>query len=98
MSYCGLTSALRESAGKQKWGPISKQRNRRLQCAFIEVAKIAPLGNEKLQQIHRKALEKGVHKNLATLAVALKLVAYPLAADRVFFRSAPRCRLENAFF
>jgi transposase len=81
----GLTSALRESAAKQKRGPISKQRNRRLPCAFIEVAKIAPLCNEKLQEIHRKALEKGVHKNRATLAVARKQVAYLLAADCAFF-------------
>jgi transposase len=85
MSYCGLTSALRESAGKQKRGPISKQRNRHLQCLLIEAAKIAPLYNEKLQETHRKATEKGVHKNRATLAVARKLVAYLLAADRAFF-------------
>ena len=86
MSYCGLTSAFRESAGKQKRGPISKQRNRHLQCALIEVAKIAPLNNEKLQETHRKAMEKGNHKNRATLAVARKLVAYLLAADRAFFQ------------
>ena len=85
MSYCGLTSALRESAGKQKRGPISKQRNRHLQCLLIEAAKIAPLYNEKLQETHRKAMEKGVHKNRATLAGARKLVAYLLAADRAFF-------------
>ena len=85
MSYCGLTSALRESAGKQKRGPISKQRNRHLQCLLIEAAKIAPLYNEKLRETHRKATEKGVHKNRATLAVARKLVAYLLAADRAFF-------------
>jgi len=85
MSYCGLTSALRESAGKQKRGPISKQRNRHLQCVLIEAAKIAPLYNEKLRETHRQAMEKGVHKNRATLAVARKLVAYLLAADRAFF-------------
>jgi transposase len=85
MSYCGLTSALRESAGKQKRGPISKQRNRHLQCVLIEAAKIAPLYNETLRETHRKAMEKGVHKNRATLAVARKLVAYLLAADRAFF-------------
>jgi len=84
-SYGGLTSALRESAGKQKRGPISKQRNRHLQCVLIEAAKIAPLYNEKLRETHRKAMEKGVHKNRATLAVARKLVAYLWAADRAFF-------------
>lgn len=88
MSYCGLTSAFRESAGKQKRGPISKQRNRHLQCALIEVAKIAPLNNEKLRETHRKAMERGVHKNRATLAVARKLVAYLLAADRAFLQQS----------
>jgi transposase len=85
MSYCGLTSALRESAGQQKRAPISKQRNRHLQCVLIEAAKIGPLHNEKLKEIYRKACEKGAHRNRATLVVARKLVAYLLAADRAFF-------------
>jgi transposase len=84
MSYCGLTSALRESAGQQKRGPLSKQRNRHLQSVLIEAAKIAPMLNEKLKEAHRKAKEKGGHSNRATLAVARKLVAYLLAADRAF--------------
>jgi transposase len=85
MSYCGLTSALRESAGHAKRGPISKQRNRHLQTVLIEAAKMAPMLNEKLREVHRKATDKGGHKNRATLAVARKLVAYLLAADRAFF-------------
>jgi len=84
MSYCGLTSALRESAGQQKRGPLSKQRNRHLQSALIEAAKIAPMVNETLREVHRKAKDKGGHANRATLAVARKLVAYLLAADRAF--------------
>jgi len=84
MSYCGLTSALRESAGQQKRGPLSKQRNRHLQSALIEAGKIAPLVNEKLREVHRKAKDKGGHANRATLAVARKLVAFLLAADRAF--------------
>jgi len=84
MSYCGLTSALRESAGQQKRGPLSKQRNRHLQSVLIEAAKIAPMLNEQLKEVHRKAQEKGGHRNRATLAVARKLVAYLLAADRAF--------------
>ena len=76
---------MRESAGKQKRGPISKQRNRHLQCVLIEAAKIGPLHNEKLKEIYRKACEKGAHRNRATLVVARKLVAYLLAADRAFF-------------
>jgi transposase len=87
MSYCGMTSALRESAGQQKRGPLSKQRNRHLQCVLIEAAKIAPMLNTNLKEVYRKALAKGGHKNRATLAVARKLVAYLLAADRAFFAS-----------
>ena len=84
MSYCGLTSALRESAGQQKRGPLSKQRNRHLQSVLIEAAKMAPMLNEKLKEVYTKAKEKGGHRNRATLAVARKLVAYLLAADRAF--------------
>lgn len=83
-SYCGFTSALRESAGQQKRGPLSKQRNRHLQTVLIEAAKIAPLYNEQLREVQRKAVERGAHPNRATLAVARKLVAYLLAADRAF--------------
>jgi transposase len=83
-SYCGLTSAFRESAGQQKRGPLSKQRNAHLQSVLIEAAKIAPMLNEKLKEVHRKAKEKGGHSNRATLEVARKLVAYLLAADRAF--------------
>ena len=85
MSYCGLTSALKESAGKQQRGPISKQRNAHLQSVLIETAKLAPMYNEKLKEVYRKELEKGGHRNRATLAVARKLVSYLLAADRAFF-------------
>lgn len=85
MSYCGLTSALRESAGKQQRGPISKQRNAHLQSVLIETAKLAPMYNEKLKEVYRRELEKGGHRNRATLAVARKLVSYLLAADRAFF-------------
>ena len=87
VSYCGLSSALRESAGQQKRGPLSKQRNRHLQSALIEAAKLAPMVNEKLRQVQQKAMEKGGHRNRATLAVARKLVAYLLAADRAWLAS-----------
>ena len=40
--------------------------------------------NEKLKEVYTKAKEKGGHRNRATLAVARKLVAYLLAADRAF--------------
>jgi transposase len=84
LSYCGLTSALRESAGKEKRGPISKQRNAHLQPVLIETAKLAPQFNETLKAVKEKELTKG-HANRATLAVARKLVAYLLAVDRAHF-------------
>jgi transposase len=81
ISYCGLCSAQRESAGKQQRGPISKKRNKHLQTMLIEAAKLAPHWNEHLAIVHNRELKKG-NKNRATLAVARKLVAYMLAVDR----------------
>jgi transposase len=83
VSYCGLASALRESAGQQKRGTLSKQRNRHLQTVLIEASKIAVMYHPQLHQIYEQARQKG-HANRATLAVARKLVAYLLAADRAF--------------
>ena len=84
-SYAGLTSAFRESAGKQQRGPISKQRNARLQSAIIEAAKLAPTHSEKLKSVYQKHRTAGADDNIASLEVARKLVAYLLAADRAFF-------------
>jgi transposase len=72
VSYCGLASALRESAGQQKRGPLSK---------------IGVMYHQKLREVHDQAAQKG-HANRATLAVARKLVAYLLAADRAFFAAS----------
>src|SRR5579864_6732569 len=89
VSDCGLASALRESAGQQKRGPLSKQRNRHLRTVLIEAAKIGVMYHDKLREVHDQAAHQG-HQNRATLAVARKLVAYLLAADRAFFAaSAP---------
>jgi len=52
MSYCGLTAALKSSAGKQQRGPISKQRNHWLQSTLIEAAKLAPRWNPQLAALH----------------------------------------------
>ncbi len=80
-SYCGLTSAQKESAGQNKRGPISKQRNKHLQKMLIEAAKVGPHWNPQLKAVHERELQKG-NKNRATLAVARKLVAYMMAVDR----------------
>jgi transposase len=81
VSYCGLTSALVSSAGKEQRGPISKQRNAHLQTVLVEAAKLAPRWNPQLAAIHTRELERG-NRNRATLAVARKLVAYLLAVDK----------------
>jgi len=81
VSYCGLCSAQRESAGKEQRGPISKKRNKHLQTMLIETAKLAPHWNPDLALLHEKELAKG-NRNRATMAVARKLVAYMLAVER----------------
>jgi transposase len=81
VSYCGLTSALDSSAGKEHRGPISKQRNAHLQTALVEAAKLAPRWNPQLAAVHEREVQRG-DRNRATLAVARKLVAYLLAVDK----------------
>lgn len=81
ISYCGLCSAQKESAGKEQRGPISKKRNKHLQTMLIEAAKIAPIWNPQLAVVHERELKKG-NRNRATLAVARRLVAYMMAVDK----------------
>ncbi len=81
VSYCGLCSAQKESAGKEQRGPISKKRNKHIQTILIEAAKIAPIWNPQLAALREKELKKG-NRNRATLAVARKLVAYMLTVDK----------------
>ena len=80
-SYCGLTSAQRNSAGKEQRGPISRQRNKHLQTILIEAAKLAPRHNPQLAAVHERERPRG-NRNQATLAVARKLVAYLMAVDK----------------
>ena len=89
VSYCGLCSAQKESAGKIYRGPISKKRNKHLQTVLIEAAKLAPRWNPQLAEVHEREIAKG-HRNRATLAVARKLVAYMLAVDRKQQKFTPR--------
>jgi transposase len=81
VSYCGLCSAQKESGGKSKRGPISKQRNKHLQTVLVEAAKLAPRWNAQLAEVHEREVQKG-NRNRATLAVSRKLVAYMLAVDK----------------
>lgn len=95
VSYCGLCSAQRESAGKEQRGPISKKRNKHLQTVLIEAAKVAPLWNPQLAEVHERELKKG-NRNRATLAVARKMVAYMLAVDRRQADFVPRTERKSA--
>ena len=61
--------------------PLSKQRNKHIQRVLVEAAKLAPRRNPDLALVYENAKKKG-NANLATLAVARKLVAYMLAVDR----------------
>ena len=89
ISYCGLCSAQNSSAGKDKRGPISKQRNKHLQCILIEAAKLAPRYHESLARVRERELGRG-NRNRATLAVARKLVGYLMAVDKSHQDFEPR--------
>ncbi len=82
VSYAGLCSALRSSAGRVKRAPLSKQRNSNLQCVLIETSKIAPRWNPGLREVRERELARGAHANQATIAVARKLVAYLMSVDK----------------
>lgn len=88
ISYCGLCAAQRESAGVQKRGPLSKQRNVFLQTTLIEAAHMAITHNEKLRAIYDAECHRGGSKNRATLEVARRLVCWLLAIDRRYFAAA----------
>jgi len=95
VSYCGLCSAQKESAGKEIRGPISKKRNKHLQTVLVEAAKLAPQWNPQLAEIHERELKKG-NRNRATLAVARKLVAYLQAVDKTKKIFVPKEVLKEA--
>lgn len=95
VSYCGLCSAQKQSAGKNQRGPISKQRNKHLQSVLIEAAKLAPRWNPQLAEVHERETTRG-NRNRATLAVARKLVAYMLVVDKSGQPFIPKEELEKA--
>lgn len=89
VSYCGLCSAQKQSAGKDYRGPISKKRNKHLQRVLIEAAKLAPRWNPQLAEVYERERSRG-HCNRATLAVARKLVAYMLVVDKAQLPFMPK--------
>ena len=81
ISYCGLCGAEKSSGNTIQRTPLSKQRNKHLQCVLIEAAKMAPRNSPELALVYDREKQKG-NANRATLAVARKLVAYLVAVDR----------------
>jgi transposase len=81
ISYCGLCGEEKSSADRVMRTPLSKQRNKHIQRALVEAAKLAPRYSHELTLVREKELQKG-NANRATLAVARKMVAYLLAVDR----------------
>src|ERR1700737_4533040 len=61
--------------------PLSKQRNKHIQRALVEAAKLSPRQSHEMAVIYDQERQKG-NSNRATLAVARKMVAYLLAVDR----------------
>ena len=81
ISYCGLCGDEKSSAEKVLRTPLSKQRNKHIQRALVEAAKLAPRQDHQLALVYETEKQKG-NANRATLAVARKMVAYLLAVDR----------------
>lgn len=84
VSYCGLCAAEEESDGKRsrRRSQRSYRFNPSLRTTLIEAAKLAPRHNTQLAEVHARALERTKSDNLATIAVARKLVAWLLAIDK----------------
>jgi hypothetical protein len=82
ISYCGLCSGEKTSAGNSRRMPISKQRNRHLQTVLLEAADLAPRLNPELAVLYEREAAQS-NRNQAAIAVARKLAAYLLAIDSV---------------
>jgi transposase len=87
ISYCGRGDE-RSSADKIMRWTLSKQRNKHIQRALVEAAKLAPRQSHELAVIYDRERQRG-NGNRATLAVAWKMVAYLLAVDRQQRDSTP---------
>src|SRR5271165_712895 len=81
ISYCGLCSGEKTSAGNSRRMPISKQRNRHLQTVLLEAAHLAPRLNPELAVLYEREAARS-NRNQAAIAVARKLAAYLVAIDR----------------
>lgn len=93
LSYCGLTAALQESAGKAWRQPLSKKRHGRLQTVLIEAARLAVRYSEPLRALYERCKQRR-HAGAAAVAVARKLAAYLLAVDKSGQPFQPRPKPE----
>lgn len=83
ISYCGLCSGQNQSGDQEKRGPLSKQRNKRLQWVLIEAAKVAVhrVKDPKLVSIYQETAARK-NKNAATVAAARQMVKWLMAVDK----------------
>jgi transposase len=81
ISYCGLCGDEKSSADRVLRTPLSKQRNKHIQCVLVEAAKLAPRNSHELSLVYEKAKQKG-NATRVTIAIARKMVTYLLAVDR----------------
>ena len=68
VSYCGLCGAEKSSGSTVQRTPLSKQRNKHLQCVLIEAAKMAPRNSHDLALLYDRERRRS-NANRATLAV-----------------------------
>src|SRR6201998_4488641 len=59
ISYCGLCGAEKSSADKVQRTPISKQRNKHIQRALVEAARLAPRFSMELAVLYERERERG---------------------------------------
>lgn len=83
ISYCGLCSGQNQSGDQEKRGPLSKQRNKRLQWVLIEAAKVAVhrVKDPTLVTIYQETAARK-NKNAATVAAARQMVKWLMAVDK----------------
>jgi transposase len=81
ISCGGLCGDEKSSADTRLRTPLSQQRHKHIQHVLSEAAKWAPRQSQELALVSEKEKQKG-NANRATLAVARKMVAYLLAAER----------------
>lgn len=92
-SYCGLAVSQRSSAGKTRFGSITKQGNKNIRWILVEGAQKAKSSDPNIKRFFdRIAFKKGRAK--ATVAVARKLaeICWHIATKKVDYDTNKVCR------